>query len=65
MTMTSKTRDARAAVAAVVLAVAFLACKAGGPEAPFKVLDGEATALRDQFNKDIGKTRVVMLVAPT
>lgn len=50
-----------------VLAAALLisACKAGGAASPFEVLDREASQLRERFNRDAGKVRVVMLVAPT
>lgn len=48
----------------LLAAVAF-ACKPAGPAAPFEVLDDRASALRDQFNADAGKVRVVMLVAPS
>lgn len=47
------------------LFLGLVACKAGGPESPYRTLDDNATALRDRFNADVGKTRVVMLVAPT
>jgi len=56
---------ARTPFVPVLFALSLFACKAGGPESPFTVLDEQATSLRDRFNKDIGKTRVVMLVAPT
>lgn len=48
-----------------VLTAALASCKAGGPASPYEVLDDHAQALRDQFNKDVGHVRVVMLVAPT
>ena len=53
------------AIAALALALAFTGCKAGGPESPFQVLDEDTSSLRDRFNRDVGKTRVVMLVAPS
>ncbi len=52
-------------VLAFAAAAALGACKAGGPESPFQTLDQDATSLRDRFNADAGKVRVVMLVAPT
>lgn len=61
----SNTRTISFAVAVAAVSLALASCKAGGAESPFSTLDDEASALRDQFNKDAGKTRVVMLVAPT
>jgi len=40
-------------------------CKPSGPAAPYEVLDADASALRERFNADAGKVRVVMLVAPS
>ncbi len=48
-----------------VFAAVAVACKPAGHAAPFEVLDDQASALRDQFNADAGKVRVVMLVAPS
>jgi hypothetical protein len=52
-------------ILAVAVAAALGACKAGGPESPFQILDSNATSLRERFNTDAGKVRVIMLVAPS
>lgn len=48
-----------------LLATVAVSCKPSGPAAPFETLDADASALRDRFNADTGKVRVVMLVAPS
>jgi hypothetical protein len=37
----------------------------GGAQADYAKLDGKAEPLRSAFNADVGKVRVLMLVAPT
>ena len=51
--------------AALAVAAVAVSCKAGGPESPYTALGADANALRAKFNADVGKVRVVMLVAPT
>lgn len=41
------------------------ACAPSGPSSPHSVLGTDAEPLRTAFNRDSGKVRVVMLVAPT
>ena len=48
-----------------LLSVVLASCKAGGAASRYVSLDDSAQALRDQFNKDVGQVRVVMLVAPS
>jgi hypothetical protein len=43
----------------------FAACAPSGPPSPYAVLGADAGLLRAAFNRDSGKVRVVMLVAPT
>lgn len=51
---------------AIVPLAAFLAWKAAGPStAAYSRLDASAEPLRTSFNADVGKVRVLMLVAPT
>lgn len=59
-----RSRLSRLAGLALVFA-ALASCKAGGPASPYEKLDEHASALRDQFNADIGHVRVILLVAPT
>ena len=42
-----------------------LACRPPGEDRPHTTLGQDAAELRDAFNADSGKVRVVMLVAPT
>ena len=49
------------AVALVVLS----GCDRQGPRQEFQTLDPHASALRDAFNRDIGKTRLVLLLSPS
>ncbi len=49
-------------VATVVLA---LGCQPAGSNRPHVSLSATADELRDAFNADMGRVRVVMLVAPT
>jgi hypothetical protein len=41
------------------------ACAPHGPPSPHAVLGADAEPLRSAFNADVGKVRVIMLVAPT
>ena len=51
---------------ALVWLVALVACKARGePAAAFSSLGADAQALREAFNADAGKVRLVVLVSPT
>ena len=40
-------------------------CREKGPAVAHERLDPTASALRNAFNADIGKVRVLMLVSPT
>jgi hypothetical protein len=40
-------------------------CMPKAAPAPFRELGATAAPLRDAFNADVGKVRIVMLVAPT
>lgn len=42
-----------------------LACATACAPKPFATLSETADPLRTQFNQDVGRTRIVMLVAPT
>jgi hypothetical protein len=48
-----------------LLAIGACRAKGPGPIASHQRLDANASALRDAFNADYGKVRVVMLVSPT
>ena len=50
---------------AVVTLVAGLSLGVSVPVAEYTVLDRRSDPLRTTFNADIGKVRVMMLVAPT
>jgi hypothetical protein len=59
-------RDNRYSIASLTaLAGALLSCQPSGADRPHTALGPDAGALRDAFNADSGKVRVVMLVAPT
>ena len=47
------------------LTALLLACQPPGDDRPHAVLGPGAAQVRDAFNADSGKVRVVMLVAPT
>jgi hypothetical protein len=54
------------AVRTILLVVLVAAgCRTGGPAAPHASLRIGAEPLRAQFNTDAGRTRVVVLAAPT
>lgn len=48
-----------------LVAVALAACQPSGEDRPHMVLGSDLSPLRNAFNRDSGKVRVVMLVAPT
>jgi hypothetical protein len=50
------------AAAAVVLAAG---CTPEGPPSPYQALGATAAPVRAAFNANIGKVRIIMLVAPT
>jgi len=52
---------ARALIAAALL----IGCQPSGPDRPHTRRSEGASELRDIFNADSGKVRVLMLVAPT
>jgi len=52
----------RRSVAAFVLLAAVGACR--GPEQRYTSLSARAAALKEQFNADAAKTRIVILPAP-
>ena len=58
-------KSVRLAVAGVSISLASSGCTPKGPPSPYQVLGEAATPLRDAFNANVGKVRVVMLVAPT
>jgi hypothetical protein len=53
------------ATCTMVLAGALLACQPPGQDRPHTTLGGDGAALRAAFNRDSGRVRIVMLVAPT
>jgi hypothetical protein len=57
----SRARALRA-FASVVLVAAAVACR--GPEQPYKTITAHVSPLREQFNADAGKTRILILPAP-
>lgn len=59
-------RVRRDRVAAALLAVVtVMGCVGRGPVSAHSVLNADAEPLRDAFNADSGKVRIIMLVAPT
>jgi hypothetical protein len=56
-------RNPRSAI--VFLFAFFAACHLHGRRHPHDPIGTDAAAVRDAFNADIGKVRVLMLVAPT
>jgi hypothetical protein len=61
MTAMSRARAVRALFTAVLLAAA-LACR--GPEQRYQTIAAHVSPLREQFNADAGKTRILILPAP-
>lgn len=49
----------------LVLVAALASCKVAGKKSPYSAVGPEAAALRDAFNADAGKVRLIVLVAPT
>lgn len=48
-----------------VLAALAASCEVAGKRQPFAAIGAEAETLRAAFNADVGKVRLVVLVAPT
>ncbi len=46
----------------IALLVAALACR--GPEQPYQSVGAHVSPLKEQFNADAGKTRILLLLAP-
>jgi hypothetical protein len=57
----SRARVLRALSPLVLLAIA-LGCR--GPEQPYKTIAAHVSPLKEQFNADAGKTRILILPAP-
>ena len=57
----------RIAAAAALVALALLAggCHVQGKRQPYTAIGPDGEALRQAFNADVGKVRVLLLVAPT
>jgi hypothetical protein len=53
----------RKSLTSIVLLLA--ACEPGGPIAEHRSIDRTRNPLREAFNADYGKVRVLMLVSPT
>lgn len=56
----------RARLAGLVPAVLLLVLSAGcrGPEQPYRTITAHVSPLKEQFNADAGKTRILILPAP-
>jgi mercuric ion transport protein len=55
-----------AIVAWVIAATLWLAaCAPSGPASPYRVITADGEPLRGMFNANVGKVRVIMLVAPS
>ena len=50
------------ALCSVALLAAALACR--GPEQPYRTIAAHVSPLKEQFNLDAGKVRILMLPAP-
>lgn len=48
-----------------LLAALSTSCKVKGEQQPFTQAGANAEALRETFNADVGKVRLIVLVAPT
>jgi hypothetical protein len=57
----SRARAVRA-LSSVVLLAAALACR--GPEQPYRTIAAHVSPLKEQFNADAGRTRILILPAP-
>ncbi len=42
-----------------------MACTPSGPSSPYRVITADGEPFRSAFNANVGKVRVIMLVAPT
>ena len=55
-----------AVVAWIIAATLWLAaCAPSGPSSPYRVITADGEPLRGMFNANVGKVRVIMLVAPS
>ena len=61
MTAMSRARRLRI-LSALVLVAAAVACR--GPEQPYRTIGAHVSPLKEQFNADAGKTRILILPAP-
>ena len=59
------TRDFLRLILLASLAALVLSCKIKGERQPYAQLGPDAEALRAAFNADVGKVRLIVLVAPT
>ena len=57
----SRARALRA-IPSIVLLAAALACR--GPEQPYRTIAAHVSPLKEQFNADAGKARILILPAP-
>jgi hypothetical protein len=55
----------RTGLVLVVLAALGASCKVKGERKPYAQVGANAQALREAFNADVGKVRLIVLVAPT
>jgi mercuric ion transport protein len=57
----------RVAIVAWIVAATLwiMACSPKGPSSPYHVITADGQPLKSAFNANVGKVRVVMLVAPT
>ena len=57
----------RVAIVAWIVAATLwiMACAPKGPPSPYRVITADGEPLRSTFNANVGKVRVIMLVAPT
>ena len=55
----------RRVLPAALLLLAIAGCRSKGPASSFTNLGASDQSVRDAFNADVGKVRLVILVAPT
>ena len=57
----------RVAIIAWIVAATLwvVACAPSGPSSPYRVITADGEPLKAMFNANVGKVRVIMLVAPT
>ena len=57
----------RVAIVAWIVAATLwvMACTPSGPSSPYRVITADGEPLRSAFNANVGKVRVIMLVAPS